>query len=74
MQPAKEALCVQCGGERAAVAAAEPYLKVMGRNIVYCGQPGNGQAAKVCSVTHILQSGIHTSFSQGYTPDIFDTP
>ena len=39
--------CLQCGGEKGAVAAAEPYLKLMGKNVVNCGQSGNGQAAKV---------------------------
>ena len=39
---------LQCGGEKGAVAAAEPYLKLMGKNVVNCGQSGNGQAAKVC--------------------------
>ena len=38
---------VQCGGEKAAIAAAEPYLKLMGKNVINCGQAGNGQAAKV---------------------------
>lgn len=40
---------MQCGGEKSALAAAEPYLKLMGRHVVHCGQSGNGQAAKVCS-------------------------
>lgn len=50
-------LPVQCGGDKQAVAAAEPYLKVMGRNIVYCGQPGNGQAAKVYRTADPLPLG-----------------
>ena len=41
--------CMQCGGEKAAVAAAQPYLKLMGKRVVNCGQPGNGQTAKVAS-------------------------
>ena len=28
---------------------AEPILKSMGKNIVYCGLPGNGQVAKICN-------------------------
>ncbi|KAK9843511.1 hypothetical protein WJX81_006816 [Elliptochloris bilobata] len=42
-------LSFMCGGERAAVTAAEPYLRLMGKRIHFCGGPGNGQAAKVCN-------------------------
>lgn len=47
--PARErcAGAAQCGGARAAVAAAEPYLRAMGKRVHYCGGPGSGQAAKV---------------------------
>lgn len=45
----KATLTFMCGGEKAAVEAAEPYLRLMGKNVVNCGQPGNGQAAKVCN-------------------------
>lgn len=38
---------LQCGGEKGAIAAAEPYLKLMGKTVINCGQSGNGQAAKV---------------------------
>ena len=51
---------VQCGGEKGGLAAAEPYLKLMGKNIVNCGQSGNGQAAKVstCIFVASLQSNV----------------
>ncbi len=29
------------------MAAAEPYLRAMGKRVHYCGGPGSGQAAKV---------------------------
>jgi 3-hydroxyisobutyrate dehydrogenase len=29
--------------------AARPYLQLMGRNIVHCGQLGTGQVAKICN-------------------------
>ncbi|DBB16316.1 hypothetical protein WJX82_001354 [Trebouxia sp. C0006] len=45
----KATLTFMCGGEKGGLAAAEPYLKLMGKNIVNCGQSGNGQAAKVCN-------------------------
>ena len=51
---------LQCGGEKGAVAAAEPYLKLMGKNVVNCGQSGNGQAAKVC-FTPLFHSLYHLS-------------
>jgi len=49
---------LQCGGEKGALASAEPYLKLMGKNVVNCGQSGNGQAAKVptCILVPSLQS------------------
>lgn len=56
---------VQCGGEKAALAAAEPFLKLMGKNIVNCGQSGNGQAAKVstCIPMHTILHPYTLSFT-----------
>ena len=42
-------LTFMLGGEPAAVERARPILAAMGRNIVHCGGPGNGQAAKICN-------------------------
>jgi len=39
----------QVGGAKPAAKAAETYLKMLGRHVIYCGQQGNGQAAKVAS-------------------------
>ena len=43
------ALTFMVGGEERAVAAAEPILRVMGKAVIHCGGPGNGQAAKICN-------------------------
>lgn len=45
----KATLTFMCGGEKGAIAAAEPYLKLMGKTVINCGPSGNGQAAKVCN-------------------------
>ena len=43
------ALTFMVGGERAAVARAEPVLGAMGKAVVHAGPSGAGQAAKVCN-------------------------
>ena len=62
---------LQCGGEKGGLAAAEPYLKLMGKNVVNCGQSGNGQAAKVstCIPVPSLQSKYSSAFI-----DLLDMP
>ncbi len=42
-------LTFMVGGSDAAFARAEPYLKIMGKNIIHAGGAGNGQAAKICN-------------------------
>ncbi len=42
-------LTFMAGAEPGAFARAEPLLALMGRKIVHCGGPGNGQAAKICN-------------------------
>ena len=42
-------LAFMVGGTEDDFADAQPLLEAMGRKIVYCGGPGNGQAAKVCN-------------------------
>jgi len=37
------------GGSVDAFNRAKPILELMGKNIVHCGGPGNGQVAKVCN-------------------------
>lgn len=42
-------LTFMVGGCDAAFAKAEPYLQIMGKNIIHAGGAGNGQAAKICN-------------------------
>lgn len=42
-------LTFMVGGETADFEAARPILEAMGKNIVHCGGPGNGQVAKICN-------------------------
>jgi len=42
-------LTFMCGGQPAALDAAEPVLAVMGKKVVRCGEAGSGQAAKICN-------------------------
>ncbi len=42
-------LTFMVGGSEAAFVQAEPYLAVMGKNIIHAGGAGNGQAAKICN-------------------------
>lgn len=42
-------LTFMVGGTSDAFDQAEPLLEIMGKNIVYCGGAGNGQAAKICN-------------------------
>jgi 3-hydroxyisobutyrate dehydrogenase len=42
-------LTFMVGGADEAFARAKPFLEKMGKTIVHCGGPGNGQAAKICN-------------------------
>ena len=42
-------LTLMVGGTDAAFGRAKPILDAMGKTIVHCGGPGNGQAAKICN-------------------------
>lgn len=42
-------LTFMVGGTSNAFDQAKPLLDIMGKNIVYCGGAGNGQAAKICN-------------------------
>ncbi|KAG0728445.1 3-hydroxyisobutyrate dehydrogenase, mitochondrial [Chionoecetes opilio] len=42
-------LTFMVGGEEKEFVAAKELLSVMGKNIVYCGEVGNGQAVKICN-------------------------
>lgn len=42
-------LTFMCGGDKATFEKARPILAAMGRNIVLCGGPGQGQVVKICN-------------------------
>ncbi len=42
-------LTFMCGGDAKSFGAAKPILEAMGKKIVHCGDPGAGQAAKICN-------------------------
>ena len=42
-------LTFMVGGSAAAFAHGKPVLERMGKRVVYCGEAGNGQAAKICN-------------------------
>jgi 3-hydroxyisobutyrate dehydrogenase len=42
-------LTFMAGGTEAAFARAKPFLELMGKKIVHCGDAGAGQAAKICN-------------------------
>lgn len=42
-------LTFMVGGSKEAFAHGRPLLERMGKRVVHCGEPGNGQAAKICN-------------------------
>ena len=42
-------LTIMVGGEKTDFDQCLPYLSAMGKNIIYCGSMGNGQAVKMCN-------------------------
>ena len=42
-------LTFMCGGDAATFARAKDILQGMGKNIVHCGGPGQGQVTKICN-------------------------
>ena len=58
-------LTFMCGGSEAAFKRAEPYLALMGRKAVHCGDAGNGQAAKICNnmILGISMIGVGEAFA-----------
>jgi len=60
-------LTFMVGGEAATFEAAKDTLKLMGKNIVHCGGPGNGQVAKVANnlVLGISMIGVSEAMNLG---------
>ncbi len=55
------------GGESEAVERASAVLKLMGKNIVHCGDAGTGQVAKICNnlILGITMAGVSEAFYLG---------
>ena len=60
-------LTFMCGGSPEAFAGAEPILSQMGKRVVHCGDPGAGQAAKICNnmILGISMIGVSEAFALG---------
>jgi 3-hydroxyisobutyrate dehydrogenase len=58
-------LTFMVGGSADAFAKAEPILDPMAGRIVHCGEPGNGQAAKICNnmILGISMIGVSEAFT-----------
>lgn len=54
-------LTFMVGGDAKDFDAAKPVLQAMGKNIVHCGGPGNGQVAKICNNMMLAIEMIATS-------------
>jgi 3-hydroxyisobutyrate dehydrogenase len=54
-------LTFMVGGDAQDFEAARPILQAMGKNIVHCGGPGNGQVAKICNNMMLAIEMIATS-------------
>lgn len=49
------------GGDEKEFEAAKELLSHMGKNVVYCGAVGNGQAVKICNNMLLAVTMIGTS-------------
>ncbi|MBB3234078.1 3-hydroxyisobutyrate dehydrogenase [Phyllobacterium endophyticum] len=58
-------LTFMVGGSAEAFTKAEPILDPMAGRIVHCGEPGNGQAAKICNnmILGISMIGVSEAFT-----------
>jgi 3-hydroxyisobutyrate dehydrogenase len=56
-----------CGGDRGVFERAKPILQAMGKNIVLCGGPGQGQVTKICNnmVAGITLLAVAEAFVMG---------
>ncbi|UYM06014.1 3-hydroxyisobutyrate dehydrogenase [Solicola gregarius] len=60
-------LTFMVGGTSEAFEVARPYFEVMGKRVVHCGDPGAGQAAKICNnlMLAISMIGVSEGFVLG---------
>lgn len=58
-------LGIYVGGERAAYDEALPYLSMMGRNVLYLGENGNGLVMKLChnALVAQIQNGVNETMA-----------
>ena len=57
----KGMLAFLVGGSGENYSRAKPLLECMGKNVIHCGDNGNGQAAKICNNMLLGISMIGTS-------------
>ena len=64
MIAAEAKLTIMTGGAEAAIKDAHSLLTVIGEQIVHCGAPGSGQAAKICNnmILGITMLGVTEAF------------
>ncbi|KAL0442440.1 UNVERIFIED_CONTAM: LRR receptor-like serine/threonine-protein kinase GHR1 [Sesamum latifolium] len=60
-------LTFMVGGSEEAYRSAKPLFLSMGKNIIYCGGPGNGSSAKICNNLAMAVSmlGVSEAFALG---------
>ncbi|EYU19111.1 hypothetical protein MIMGU_mgv1a008204mg [Erythranthe guttata] len=60
-------LTFMVGGSEEAYVSAKPLFLSMGKNIIYCGGPGNGATAKICNNLAMAVSmlGVSEAFALG---------
>ncbi|XP_075482468.1 putative 3-hydroxyisobutyrate dehydrogenase, mitochondrial isoform X3 [Primulina tabacum] len=60
-------LTFMVGGSEQAYMSSKPLLLSMGKNIIHCGGPGNGSAAKICNNLALAVSmlGVSEAFALG---------
>lgn len=60
-------LTFMCGGDKSAFDRARPILEGMGKNIVHCGGPGQGQVVKICNnmIAGIITLATSEAFVMG---------
>ena len=69
-------LTFMCGGEKSAIAEAEPFLMHMGKRVVHCGDHGSGQAAKLANNLALaiqmaaVAEGLAFGLRQGLDPQV----
>ncbi|KAL6546302.1 hypothetical protein OROMI_022023 [Orobanche minor] len=63
------------GGSEEAYRFAKPLFRSMGKNVIYCGGPGNGSTAKICNnlAMGVSMLGVSEAFALGQSLGITAT-